>query len=128
MVKEFRDGEDNILAYELTGEDKVKYEVSRAEDKARLGRLESHAEDTKNKLDKIDAKVTTMIDFIKNMIENHTAGMRRIDQAECRLKVAEDFIFPLIWVRNGILKLVPWVVSSATLAGLVIGAIKLFHW
>ena len=133
MEEEFRNEAGDLVAFDSKKdhEGKLRFEKMILEFNTRVGRLESHVLDNKGQLCRVESKITAVFDFMKDMIQAYTSGSLKIDkfvsEYECRIKKAEEITLPLAWLGNWAARLIPWVVSAAAFAGLVLTGIHYFY-
>jgi hypothetical protein len=89
MVKEFRDENGNLIAYEMSGDDKIKFEVLVTKFDGRMERIESHLQDQNNKMKDQNNKVeeiykrqSTLIEFLHDLMANFGSEVKKISGAD----------------------------------------------
>ena len=86
MVREYRDENHNLVGYEFSGADKIKFEVEFATFNSRIGVLESNSHDTKLKMDKIMDKQDLIIErqaalseFVRTYMTENKVELAKIE-------------------------------------------------
>jgi hypothetical protein len=123
----FRDSEGDLVAYKHASEEsRILFEVTIAKFDARISRAESHLEDIKVKLEDIEKKVLMAIKIIHDNIKDYTASMKKVNDLEDRLKIAECITGPLEGFGTVVSKWIfPACIGIATILTIIVTYLKL---